>query len=248
MVSSKTFQWSVTQNIGILAMNNGPQNLINGNQFIELDTLKNWIDGEKIKGLIVTGGKRHFSSGADMNYLKQASANMQQFEKELKKCRKILDYISSLDILTIAQISGVCFGAGLEIALSCHMRICSSRAILAMPESNHNIMPGLTGTIRLPRLVGYNKALEMILSGNTVNAKEALKIGLVDYIAPKNELSDFTLGYITKITQNKPLHVVKSIIQSLNNGYSLNRQDAFIHEAKMFCRLANKEFHLGYAS
>ncbi len=229
--------FEVNNGIGILTINNGMQNKISEPEFLELDSLKQWLSQEDIKGLIITGKGRHFSAGADVDYIKECKNNPSVLGEKLTKGRAILNYIETLPIVTVAAISGVCFGAGLEIALSCQFRIGASNALLALPESNLGIMPGLTGTIRLPKKIGKTKALEMIITGKTVPADEALELGLVDKVVPnKNHVSAAT-QFIEELTENKTQLQINSIIQSVNNAIYETEEQAMIKELEMFLEL-----------
>ena len=242
MNKSKITEWEIKNNIGILKINNPPQNLLTEPDFININDLKIWLTCNNIKGLIITGEKKTFSAGADKEKLFNIAQNQNSILKNsLIKGSKILKYIENLLIPTISAINGICFGGGLEIALSTHFRICSTNSFFAFPETDLGLIPGLNGTIRLPNLIGINKSLYMILSGEIINAEKALELGIVDYIVPKNEALDFSLNFIKKMTENRKIDVINSVIKSLNNSKKMNLEKAMKEETKMFCSLAIKE-------
>ncbi|MCK5230783.1 MAG: enoyl-CoA hydratase/isomerase family protein [Desulfobulbaceae bacterium] len=238
MQYSKLLKWNVCDSIGVITINNAPQNRIEEAEFVEFDMMRKWISQNPLKGLIITGKGRHFSAGANTDNIYEKVIQQRTMEQELRRGRKILDYIERLPIPTVAAISGMCFGAGLEIALSCHIRVCGENALFAFPESNHGLLPGLSGTVRLPRQVGVAKSLELILSGEAVTAVKALEIKLVDYVVPKKQVFDFSIDLLRTMTANKPLRVIHAIVTSINNTKYLAEEEAMEAEAKMFCQLA----------
>ena len=240
MQISNLIELKTADAIGIMTICNPPQNRIEDPEFIDLETLKMWTDENSLKGLIITGKGRHFSAGANTQKINEKVTQDQMMVEDLKKGRKILDHIERLPIPTVASISGVCFGAGLEIALACHIRVCSENSLLAFPESNLGLLPGLSGTFRLSRQIGAGRSMELILSGKTITACEALEMSIVDYIAPKKKGLKFAIDLLKKITADKPLHVIHAITQSLNNSKFLLPDDAMEEESKLFCQLALK--------
>ena len=98
------------------------------------------------------------------------------------------------------QLQGVCFGGGLELALSCHIKVCSDKALLVLSRDRIGIIPGLNGAVRLPGKIGLCSSLEMVLAGNIIHADEALELGLVDYVVPSKEVFEFSLRFLEKMT------------------------------------------------
>lgn len=237
---SEIISFEVKDQIGILTINNGKQNKIEQANFLDLDYLKEWINEHQLKGLIIMGNGRHFSAGADVDNIKINKDDTTYLRNTLKKGKEILNYIESLPIVTVAAISGICFGGGLEIALSCQFRIASNNALFAFPESNLGIMPGLAGTIRLPRKIGKSKALEIIISARSVTVEEALQIGLIDKIVPNKEHLSSSFQFINELTENKCVEQIKSIISSINNSFNEEDTIAMDNEGEMFLELARK--------
>ncbi len=141
----------------------------------------------KIRVLIITGNDRVFSTGVDVadEYVANMDALQARYFSRLGKY--MFGRFEALDIPTVAAINGTALGGGLELALSCDFRIASERAGFGLPESNLGIIPGWGGTQRLIRHIGYSKALDMILTGEMIKAKDALEIGLIQDIVPKGE-------------------------------------------------------------
>jgi 3-hydroxyacyl-CoA dehydrogenase/enoyl-CoA hydratase/3-hydroxybutyryl-CoA epimerase len=157
----------------------------------EIDTvLKEIRNDSTIKGIVLLSGKKDsFVAGADINML----ASCQSASEATALSRQgqlIFDQIESLSIPVVAAINGACLGGGLELAMACHARICSDnvKTALGLPEVQLGLLPGSGGTQRLPKLVGIQKALDMMLTGKQLRAKQALKMGLVVDVVPNSIL------------------------------------------------------------
>ncbi|AAK79975.1 enoyl-CoA hydratase [Clostridium acetobutylicum] len=232
--------FSIEDKIGILTISNGKQNKLDKADFLDLNYLKQWIDSSYLRGLIIYGEGRHFSSGANVDNLRVNKENIEYLRESLECGKKILSYIEALPIITVAAISGICFGGGLEIALSCQFRICTENAIFGFPEANIGIMPGLGGTIRLPKLVGKRKALNMIVSGKYIDAEEAFSIGLVDKIVDNKSHISYSKQFINELFEGKTTRQIKSIINSVNNSFVKTSEVALKSEGEMFLNLVKK--------
>ena len=152
-----------------------------------LSQLNNIIDeiihNNSLKGLIIYSGKKNsFIAGADINLISSCT-NQEAAKKLAQELQCVFNRIEKLKVITVCYIEGSCLGGGLEFALSCDYRVCSSKASLGFPEIQLGILPGAGGTQRLPRLVGAKESYKMILQGNPINAKQAQKIGLIDSIS-----------------------------------------------------------------
>jgi enoyl-CoA hydratase/carnithine racemase len=143
-----------------------------------------------VRGLVIHGVGRHFSSGVDVDALKMAVAGEKPAlsAETLFAATTSFQSISDLAYPSVAAVGGCCLGSGLELALACRWRIAAENAVFALPESSFGLMPGCGGTVRLPRLVGRGRAVELLLSGRFVDAVEALEIGLVDAVVDRREL------------------------------------------------------------
>lgn len=175
----------------------------------ELEKAINVIDGNKaIRILCITSKKSDFIAGADINEIKAITDEKDAYAK-VSRGQDILEKIAKLKIPTIAVIKGACLGGGLELALACDYRvvIAHEKTSLGLPEVNLGIIPGFGGTQRLPKLLGLQESLKMILSGKAINAKKAYKIGLADAIVREefldNSLSEFLSEILKNNQQNK---------------------------------------------
>ena len=153
-----------------------------------------------IEGMIISGRGRHFSSGADIEELKDRFEmdNAAAREKLANRSLSSFHSLTKVPFPVVAAIQGCCLGSGMELALSCHYRICTKNALFSLPETSFGLMPGCGGTIRLPQLVGTGRTIELILSGRNLLAEEALGLGIVDLIADKKDLLDTARRLIEK--------------------------------------------------
>ncbi|WP_434063810.1 fatty acid oxidation complex subunit alpha FadJ [Proteus faecis] len=162
------------------------------------DVLKQAQQHSGVKGLIITSGKKEsFIAGADISMI--ADCKTKEEASALAKAgQDLFTQIENYPLPVVAAINGVCLGGGLELALACHGRICSdnSKTRLGLPEVQLGLLPGSGGTQRLPRLIGVTSALDMILTGRQVNAKRALKLGLVDDVVSQDILLDVAAKWI----------------------------------------------------
>lgn len=185
----KTFNYKEESSVGYVFISQPPQNRMTLHFFDELELLTKDLSTRKLVGLIISSEGRHFSSGADTDELTSVIGKLDKdrnvfLEKNIKTFKKI----ESLNCPTIAAVKGCCFGAALELALSCQFIIAAKNSVFSMPESEFGLMPGCGGTIRLTERVGLSKALELILRGRTFSAEEAFSLGVVDKICSKKDI------------------------------------------------------------
>lgn len=226
--------------IGIINLNYPPENYLLHPEFIQSDVLKKFLNSG-IKGLIITGTGRHFSAGADYETIINQAYEPDILKQNLIKGNQLLNFIENIEIPVIAAIKGVCFGGGLEIVLSCHIRISSKKSLFAFPEINRDLMPGLGGISKTEKLAGKLNMLKMVLSGDTINAKTAHYLKLVDHITEHNNVKDFALGLLKSMTADRSLKIINAVMRSIHNSRNLSYEDALIEDAEMFCQLALDE-------
>ena len=147
-----------------------------------------------VRGLIIEGKGRHFSSGANVPEIETLGAASDGLVASLltDNIRSFLT-IANLPYPTAAVVRGCCLGAGMELALACRFRVAEPNAVFALPEVTWGIMPGCGGTVRLPRLVGRAVAAKLILSGRSVLADEAVDLGIADAPSERNRGADVAL-------------------------------------------------------
>ncbi len=171
----------------------------------ELEKALNVIDGNKaIRVLLITSTKKDiFIAGADINEIKDLRDPKDAFAK-VSRGQEIMNKIAALKIPTIAVINGACLGGGLELALACKYRvgIVNSKTSLGLPEVNLGIIPGFGGTQRLPKLIGLQESLKIILSGKAIDTKKAFKIGLVDDLIREEFLEEKLGHFVSEILKS----------------------------------------------
>ena len=138
----------------------------------------------------------------------------------------------------MAAVNGFALGGGCELALAAHLRIASAGARFGLPEVRLGIIPGYGGTVRLSRLVGKGRALELILTGEMIDAEEAHRIGLVNRVVPAESLLDEARGLVGRMVKNGPL-ALGLAIESVNRGMDMSVDDALAFEAHLFGLLAS---------
>lgn len=178
-----------------------------------------------VRAVILTGaGEKAFAAGADITEIAGLSADAGR--DFARRGQRVFDFIENLGKPVIAAVNGYALGGGCELAMACTLRVASETAVFGQPEVKLGIIPGYGGTVRLPRLVGKGRALQMLLTGETVKAAEALSIGLVNQVAAPAELMASAERLAKKIIGNAPL-ALKFCIDAVNRGDEL-------HEASLF--------------
>jgi enoyl-CoA hydratase len=160
-------------------------------------------EDENIRVVVITGaGDKAFIAGADIGEFAGRTALTQ---REVMTGRSLFTAIDSFPKPVIAMINGYCLGGGCELALACDLRIASETASFAQPEINLGIIPGGGGTQRLTRLIGEGRAMEMILTGDMIDAQTAYRFGLVNLVVPPAELETKTLELANRIAEKSPI-------------------------------------------
>ncbi len=185
------------------------------------------LDNHDIKAFIITGsGERAFAAGADIAEFGELNEfNGRKFSEIGQETFALLENSNKP---VIAAVNGYALGGGCELALACHLRILSENAQFGLPEAGLGILPGFGGTQRLPKLIGRAKALEIMMTGDKIDAYTAVKIGLANLVVRSHEeLIPKCLDMISKIGQKAPLAIAR-IIESVNasvdtsiNGYEV---------------------------
>jgi enoyl-CoA hydratase len=189
-------------------------------------------DDASVKGLILTGaGDKAFVAGADIGELAEVDAI--EAERISRRGQEIFRTLETLRKPSIAAINGYALGGGLELAMCCTIRIASPNAMLGQPEVKLGIVPGYGATQRLPRLIGRGRALELLLSGEPIEAAEAHRLGLVNAIAPQNQLIVSAKQWARKVIENGPLAVALTM-ESVDAGLDGGLQTGLRFESMAF--------------
>ena len=196
-------------------------------------------DDAQVRGVILTGaGDKAFIAGADISELAQVAAV--EAEKTSSFGQAVLDLIENLGKPVIAAVNGFALGGGCETAMACTIRVASENAKFGQPEVKLGLIPGGGGTQRLPRLVGKGRALQLILSGEMINAQEAYRIGLVNEIVPAADLITRAEAILKKIFSNAPV-AVKYSLEAVNKGMETSQAEGLSLEASLFGLCAGTE-------
>lgn len=207
-------------------------NALNSTILGELEDFVDHLDCNKYRCLIVTGdGEKSFVAGADIKEM--ADLDAAQGQTFGAKGARVFRKIETLPIPVVAAVNGFALGGGCELAMACDIRICSSNARFGQPEVGLGIIPGFSGTVRMARLVGMGIAKELIFSGRTMKADEALRIGLVNAVYEPAELMDKAREMAERIAANAPI-AVRYAKQCINNEYDMPADEAIAYESKMF--------------
>jgi enoyl-CoA hydratase len=238
---ASTLLFELTDGIARVTINRPDKlNALNAIVIAELADAVTRIETDSaVRGVILTGaGNKAFVAGADINELtdqgvtggqRRALVGQQVFRR-LERCGKPV----------IAAINGFALGGGCELALACHLRVASENARLGQPEVKLGIAPGYGGTVRLPRLVGKTRALELLLTGDMIDAEEARRIGLVNRVVPLARLLPEAEALLRSILANGPL-AIRACLEAVETGMDMSVDQALLLEAGYFGLLSATE-------
>ena len=215
-------------------------NALNDRTMEELDAAFAAIAADPAtRGVILTGaGEKAFVAGADIAEL--ATQSPVDGKERSIRGQRVLDRIERLGKPVVAAVNGFALGGGCELAMACHVRVASENAKLGTPEVKLGIMCGYAGTQRLPRLVGKGRALEMLLTGEMVDAAEALRIGLVNRVVPREKLLAEAEALPRKMMANGPLSL-RFTLEAVHDGLEVGFDEAQRHEATLFGLICTTE-------
>jgi enoyl-CoA hydratase len=200
-------------------------------QFLKNDDL--------VRGVIVTGaGNKAFIAGADIADL--AKQGVLEGRQRALTGQAMLRAFETMGKPVIAAVNGYALGGGCELAMACHIRIASENAKFGQPEVKLGITPGYGGTQRLPRIVGKGNALHLLLTGETIDAREALRIGLVSKVVPQDQLLAAAEQMLRAILANGPV-AVKLVIEAVHRGLEMTLEEGLELEADAFGLVAATE-------
>lgn len=229
-------------NIAVFTMNNPDKlNVITPTLLFEMrDAMYDYMeDTELYCGIITGAGEKSFCAGADikeyMPFVKSTLDTPWKFPDTIMRGLYVTKPL-------IAAVNGYAYGGGGEIALACDLRIASENATFRWPEASLGIIPRLGGTQRLPRLVGYGRAMEILMTNEKVDANEALRIGLVNKVVPKEELMTAAFEMAERIASLAPLSI-QGIKKSMYYGTEMPLADGLTLENDICKKLYSTEDH-----
>jgi len=233
----QTLTLTVADRIATITVNRPEKlNALNDATIGELSAVAEEVRGRAdVAGVILTGAGRAFVAGADISEL--AGQRPLDARRRALRGQAVFRQLETSPKPVVAAVNGFALGGGCELAMACHVRIASETAKFGQPEVKLGITPGYGGTQRLPRLVGRGRALQLLLTGETIDAAEALRIGLVNRVVPPAELMDTARAMVTAILANGPL-AVALCIDAVDRGLDLPLSDALALEAGHFGLLA----------
>src|SRR4051812_17605585 len=232
----KTLLTSLDKGVFTVTINRADKmNAINKDVMADLDALTDEINSDpEIRGVILTGaGQKAFVAGADISEFTGLSKS--QGMDLAKKGQKVFFKIENCSKPIIAVVNGFALGGGCELAMACHFRIASTTAKFGQPEVNLGLIPGYGGTQRLVQLVGKGRAIELLMTGNMIDANTALQYGLVNHVVAPEELMNKANEIATLVNSKAPL-AVSACIKTANAVYD-EAIDGFTLEIDSFGEL-----------
>jgi len=227
----------IIDHIGILTIDRQDSlNAMNPDVLKELDqSVKGFISDEDLGVIIITGaGDKAFIAGADIKLMQDLDT---KGGLEFGKLgQEVTMTIEDSPKPVLAAINGFALGGGCEISMACHVRYASENAIFAQPEVKLGLIPGWGGTQRLPRIVGMGNATELIIGGHMIDAREALRIGLVNKIFPLENLLEETINFAKEILKNGPDCIAESL-RCINNSAGHSLMEGLDIEVEAFSKL-----------
>jgi enoyl-CoA hydratase/carnithine racemase len=241
-----TLLYEKAGNISTLILNRPDKlNALNLELFDELlVALRAINEDDEVRALILTGAGRAFCAGADLGMIQGLGKEnfMPAFRRLIQKVQAVTNAIEGLDKPVIGAINGATIGGGLDIAIACDIRLASETAVFGEAFIRLGLVPDMGATFRLPRLVGIARAKEIILTGDTLSAVEAEKIGLVNKVLPANQLMEEAKKWAAKLAAGPPL-AIKAAKQLINNAASTDLHSALADEMLAQCQLITTQDH-----
>lgn len=218
--------------VEILILKHPPVNALSTALLMDLDRHLTTLENDpNVRSVVLFGDGQYFSAGADLKEM--ATLDLSTAPEIVRKGHALFGRIAEFRAPVIAAINGLALGGGLELALSCDLRIAGESAKLGAPEVNYGLMPAYGGTQRLPRTVGVPKAKELIFTGAMISASEALRIGLVNKMVPSGQELRAARDLAHTIAQKAP-KAVQAAKRAMIRGISLPLAEGIEGETKMF--------------
>ena len=233
-------EYTITADFGFITLTNPPYNELNDPVFADPRQLREFLNQEFLKGIIIRGKGRNFCAGADRNKLSSQLTNPDKLMEMLDIGKELLNLIYFAPVPVVAVVKGSCLGAGLEIALACHFRFVSANAVLGFPESSLNLQPGLGGSVSTKGRLHKQSQIDLLISGKMINGAEAHQLGLTDYVFPTKQVETEAVNFLSGLTEKRSPYIIHSIMHAINNSEILSRENALKQETNLFIKLARK--------
>jgi enoyl-CoA hydratase/carnithine racemase len=220
-------------------------NALNLELFDELlHALRAINEDDEVRATILTGAGRAFCAGADLGMIQNLGKEdfMPKFRRLIQKVQAVTNAIEGIDKPVIGTINGAAIGGGFDIAIACDIRLASEAAVFSEAFIRLGLVPDMGATFRLPRLIGIARAKEIILTGDTLSAAEAERIGLVNRVVPHDQLMEEANKWAQKLAAAPPL-AIKAAKQLLNNAASTDLHSALADEMLAQCQLITTQDH-----
>jgi enoyl-CoA hydratase/carnithine racemase len=217
--------------VAVVTLDRPPVNALNEDFALELKAAFQECSDPEVRAVVITG-QPHFAAGADIKGF-QASFDAGVEERSAWTLQEAIVALEKLEKPTIAAVHGYALGGGLELAMGADFRHLADDAKVGQPEILLGLIPGAGGTQRLARLVGYQRAKEMVLSGRQVGADEALEIGLADKVFPSDELNDAALDAAREMAI-MPTRAIAAAKTALNTGFGRPVDEGLLIERDAF--------------
>jgi enoyl-CoA hydratase len=229
----ETLALDVADRIAVLTVNRPDKlNALADRVIAELGQAIDELRGrDDVAGIILTGAGRAFIAGADIAEI--AGREPIEAKRLARRGQEVFRKFETSPKPTIAAVNGFALGGGCELAMACHLRLASEHAKFGQPEVKLGLVPGYGGTQRLPRLVGRGRALQLLLSGEMIDAAEAYRIGLVNAVVPAAELLDRARAMLGAMLANAPV-AIALCIEAVNAGCDLPLDEAQQIDANAF--------------
>jgi enoyl-CoA hydratase/carnithine racemase len=213
----------------VLTMSSSPANALGDKLVDELGSTLERLELTDARALVVSSAlPGYFAVGADLKLL--ATLDEARFDDYLSRVTGAIEQLPKLGIPSVAAIAGQAVGGGLELALACSLRVAATGSKLGLPEIKLGLLPGAGGTQRLPRLVGRARAVDLLLSGRSLTAEEALEAGFVDRVVPAGEELTIAMDLAFRFAA-MPRRAVQAILRCIDVALSQPLDDGLVYEA-----------------
>jgi len=233
--------------VGVVTLNRPDKlNAMNDEVFKGLHTAgeaaASGVASGECRAVLVLGAGRAFSAGLDVSLFAQQASGGAPSDEHIAYLQQAFTIYEDLPVPTVAAIRGVALGAGCQLAAACHLRIAAPDASIGILEAKWGLVPDLGGTLRLPRLIGLSRAIDLAVSARRIDAATALQWGLVDAVAEDEDFESFALQYVTTLAAG-PTFATGQVPGLMRNSFALDRDAVLAAERQAQTRcLSSADF------